>query len=369
MNVIDKYFRQFTDKLSYIDLKNEQDQYVEYGLNDLPLPIILDELVEGFSTADFENEVNLIYIINGILYNIGVDPDFIYINDYKDILSKVLEKPSEFALSKAIKTAEKDKEKSLIYSRAAYILDEKNELTAYNYARLLWTLEDVKDEERHVFVEEAVRILERILHYNDQDPLANYELGNIARATGDFIKANSYYKRVLTYSDNEDLKEDVRDSIKKIEPDVAVQDSIYYINKMNYPRAINTLMEARKNSSRYDIPYYLAISYMNQENPQMAELFFEEALDKGADFANLYTDLVYTKYLLKKDIEALEIANEALEKYPAEIKLRYNRAIILISMGRKEKAIEDLDFILEYSDLSDEMFNQIMKVKEAIMEK
>ena len=96
---------------------------------------------------------------------------------------------------------------------------------------------------------------------------------------------------------------------------------------------------------------------------------FEESLEKGADFSTLYTDLVYVKYLLNKEYEAIQIANEAVEKYPSDIKLRYNRAVILISLNQNKKAIEDLDFILEYQDLSDEMFNQIMKIKESIYNK
>lgn len=369
MNVINKHFRKNADKLSYIDLKNKTDQYVEYGLNDIPLPIILDEMMEGISSHDFENEINLVYIVNGILFNLAVDPEFLYMQDYKKILNNVLDNPSAFALSKAIKISERDYEKSLLYSRAAFLLDEKNELAAYNYARMLWNMTDVKDEERHVFVEEAVRILERILNYNEKNPLANFELGNISKSTGDYVKANSFYKRAMeAASDNDLLKDEIREAILKIAPDVAVENAIYFINRMNYSNAIEELMEARKNSSRYDIPYYIAISYMNQENPDLAEQFFEEAIEKGADFASLYTDYVYIKYILNKDIEAVQIANEAIEKYPSEIKLRYNRAIILISQGRKDKAIEDLDFILEYADLSDEMFNQIMKVKESIME-
>lgn len=369
MDVINKYFRQKADKLSYIDLKNEKAEYQEVGIAGIPLPIILDEMVDGINNKNFNNEIDLIYIVNGILYNIGVDPEFLYIGDYKKILNNLFPNPSEYALSKAIKISERENEKANVFSRAAFLLDERNELAAYNYARVLWTLQDIKEEERHVFVEEAVRILERILAYNEENPLANFELANIFRSTGDYIKADSYLKRVLNFTDNEELKNEARDLMQKIAPDVAVENSIYYINKMNYPRALSELMTARKNSSRYDIPYYIAIAYMNQNQMDMAEKFFEEALDKGADFASLYTDLVYVKYMLKKNFEALNIANEALENYPSEIKLRYNRAIILSSMGQDDKAIEDIDFILEYDDLSDEMFNQLMILKESILEK
>lgn len=365
MNIIEKHFRTKTDRLSYIELKDNISDYSQFGLKDIPLPIILDEMMDGIKNEDFQNEINMEYIVNGILFNIAIDPEFMYIDEYKEILNNLLENPSRFALSKAISSMDKYIDNAILYTRAAFLLDEKNELAAYNYARFLWNIE-VDESEKHVYVEEAVRILERILNYNEENPLANYELGNISRATGDFIKANSYYNRALRYSENEELNEEIRDQINKISPDVAVENAIYFINRMNYSNAISELMEARKNSNRYDIPYYIAISYMNQENPTLAEQFFEEAIDKGADFATLYTDLVYLKYILGKEFEAIDIATQALEKYPTDIKLRYNRAIIYVSKGQNEKANEDFDFILEYQDLSDEMFNQIMKIKESM---
>ncbi len=362
MNPIDKYFRQKTDKLSYIELKENTYKYNSLGISDIPLPILLDDMVDGIATNNFDNEIKMEYIFNGILLNIAIDNEFLYINDYIDILKRAFEKPSNYAMQKTMENIGIDNEKALLYSRAAFILDEKNELAAYNYASMLWLLEVSKDE-RHIFVEEAVRILQRILNYNNQNSLANYEMGNISSSTGQYIKANSYYKRALENTDNEELKEVIRDQMQKIAPDVSVEDAIYLINKMNYNNAIIELMEARKNSSRYDIPYYIAISYMNQEDLQMAEKFFEEAIDKGADFATLYTDYVYLKYILGKTLEALKIADGAIEKYPTELKLRYNRAIINISLKRFDKANEDFDFILEYSDLSDEFYNQIMKIK------
>lgn len=365
MNIIDKYFRQFADKLSYIELKENFDKYKQIGLNDLPLPIILDEMMDGISSKNFENEISIEYIINGILYNIAIDPEFMHINEYKDILSKLIDDPSKFAMAKVMKFMETDKQKSMLYNRAAFILNERNEFAAYSYARILWTL-PIDKEEKHVYVEQAVRILERILSYNDKYPLAAFELGNIFRSTGDYIKANSYYNMALRASENEQLNEQIRNYITEISPDVAVENAIYYLNRMNYSTAIDSLMDARKQSSRYDIPYYIAIAYMNNSNPQMAEQFFEEAIDKGADFATLYTDYVYIKYILNKPFEAIEIANQAIDQYPSEIKLRYNRAVINVAQGRNDKANEDLDFILEYQDLSDEMFNQIMKIKEAM---
>lgn len=367
MNKVDNYFLSKSDKLSYIELKNKMSEYEKVGMIDIPLPIILDELMKGISNSDFQNEISMEYIINGILFNIAVDKDFRYISDYKDILKNTVKEPVKYSINLGIKHFETDIERSLIYFRAAFILDESDEFAAYNYARLLWNADCAK-EDRSLFIEQSIRILERIIRHNENYPLAYFELGNINRAMGEWLKADSFYKKTLNHLEIEELREEVRNKINEIAPDVAVENAIYFINKMDYFRAIETLMDARKNSGRYDIPYYIAVAYMNRENPEMAEVFFEEAIDKGADFSTLYVDYTYTKYILGKDIEALQIANSALEKYPADIKLRYNRAIIYISLKKYDKANEDFNFILEYQDLSDELFNQIMIIKENLKE-
>ncbi|MFM1524309.1 MULTISPECIES: tetratricopeptide repeat protein [Helcococcus] len=366
MNIIEKYFRKKADKVSFIELKENIDYYRNYGIEDIPLPIILDDMMDGMTHNEFDNEIKIEYIIDGMLYMVAIDPEFLYVNEYKHILGKLLDDSSKYALSKAVKFYDTNFEKALLFTRAAFLLNEENEMAAYSYAKLLWNIE-VSKEDREIFIEQSIRILERILRYNETYSLANFELGNISKATGKYIKANNFYNRALRNAEFEELKDTIRDEMNKIAPDVAVENSIYYINKMDYSTAISELMEARKNSSRYDIPYYIAIAYMNKENPELAEQFFEESIEKGADFAMLYTDLVYIKYVLKKDVEALHLANDSIEKYPSEIKLRYNRAIILMSINKFDKAIEDFDFILEYQDLSDEMFNQIMKIKESIM--
>lgn len=236
-------------------------------------------MMMGMTNSEFDNEIKIEYIIDGILYMIAIDPEFIYINEYKKILGKLLDNSSKYALLKSVKFYNKNFEKVLLFTRAAFLLDEQNEMAAYSYAKLLWNI-DVSKEYKEVFVEQAIRILERILRYNESYSLANFELGNISKATGKFIKANNFYNRALRNAEFEELKDAIRDEMNKIAPDVAVENAIYYINKMDYSTAISELMEARKNSSRYDIPYYLAIAYMNKENPKLAEQFLKNLLKK-----------------------------------------------------------------------------------------
>ncbi|MGF0040497.1 tetratricopeptide repeat protein [Peptoniphilaceae bacterium SGI.131] len=363
MDRIEKYFIAKADKLSYIELKNKKSDYRDLGIEDIPLPIIVDDLMDGISKQDFSNKLELKYIVDGMLYNLAIDKDFKYNSDYVTVLNKILKEPETYAVKRGMDFLSQNEDRALVFFRAAFILKDSYAYGAYNYARLLWR---VALEEKSSFVEQSIRILERIIRYDESFVLAYYELGEINLALGDFIKADSFYRKSLQLAEDENVKNEIREKINSIFPDVAVANAIYYINRMDYNKSIEILLDARKNSLRYDIPYYIAVSYVNMEKSDMAEIYFEEAIEKGADFATLYVDYTYVKYVLGKDVEALRIADQALEKYPTDIKLRYNRAIINIELGKYDKANEDFDFILEYQDLSDELFNQIMIIKESM---
>lgn len=367
MAYIDKFFRDKSDKLSYLELKNQKEVYVDYGLNDIALPIVADDLMMALQNDHFQNEVSSEYIVDGMLYNIAIDPDFKYVQDYKNVLKNMISDPSKFAVSRGIEYFDKDPERALIFFRAAYLINPEDNYAAYNYARMLWRL-DVDEDKKSEFIASSIKILENTINKDDKFALGYYELGNINQALGEYLKSMNYYKNTLERVDLDSVKEEVRMKMKEVEPDALIEDAIYSINRMNYSRAIELLNEVQKNSNRYDALYYLAVCYMNQENFELADEFFEKAVKGGADFATLYIDYIYVKYIKGEVIEALNLANNALEAYPADLKIRYNRALIYVQLDQVDKAIEDLDFILEYDDLSDEFFSQVMTVKQALME-
>lgn len=365
MTIIDKYFREKANKLAYLELKNEKEKYIDFGLNDIALPIISDDLMYALQNEHFENEVGTEYIVEGMLYNIGVDPSFKYSQDYINVLRNTVDEPVKFAISKAVASLEKDIERAIILFRAATIVDDTDKFAKYNFARLLWRL-DVDEYYKEAFIARSIEDLEDLISTDQDYSLAYYELGNIFRALGEYLKAMSYYRHALELVDVEDVKEEIRGIMKEIEPDALVEDAIYYINRMNYSKAIDLLYEAQKNSSRYDVLYYLAVAYMNQEDFVMAEEYFDRALKGGADFATLYIDYIYVKYSSGQIVDALNLANEALEKYPTDLKIRYNRALIYVELGKTDRAVEDLDFILEYADLSDEFSAQVREVRNSL---
>ena len=82
---------------------------------------------------------------------------------------------------------------------------------------------------------------------------------------------------------------------------------------------------------------------------------FANAIKEHAEFRELYNDYAISLYMNKEDDKALEIIEEGLEKYPEDPRLIYNKIQINLSMGNIKQAKKDIDNLLTYDDLSDEI--------------
>lgn len=183
---------------------------------------------------------------------------------------------------------------------------------------------------------------------------------------GNYAKATAYYQRAMAHTDQEPILSELREAIRRIAPETAIENGLYAMRRADFESAIEILMEAKAESNRYDVDYYLGVAYQSMGNYDASVEALSASLQKGGDFGELYNALVFSLSQKGEIVHAGEVADEGLKKHPADLRLRYNRAALLGKMGKKEKAIEDLDFILEYADLSDEMFNQTMILKTEI---
>ena len=177
MNNLDAYFIKYTDRLAYIELKEES---TNEDLKGISLPIYIEDMKEGIQTGEFASEINLEIILEAMLLNLAIDPNFIYRNQYEKVLKKYLKNIGDYTANKSVNYEEKDKTKALLMARSGYILNSENKYNAYLYARLLWPLayED-EGEYQNDFVKESLRILQEILKQDEEFKLSYYELGNI----------------------------------------------------------------------------------------------------------------------------------------------------------------------------------------------
>lgn len=386
---IEAYFRAKNTRVAFIELK-EQASSAPSSLLGVPIPIRLRDFLEGVEEA-FDQEIPMRAILSGMVWMLAIDPEFRYVSVYRQFLQEALKDPVGYALhlgmghvkqAYALKDEidqdahfhenaphpdERDQkvneewEAALLSFRGAYLLNPDEPVAAVQYARLLW-----QSAPQSAFLVEANHLLEEVLRKEEDDVAANTALGELQEHTGRYLKATAYYSHALAHCEHETMKEELRQSITRIAPDAAMENAIYYLRRADYDRAREALMKAKAESKRYDADYYLGVVYQNTGNFAAAEQAFRTALDEGGNLEDIYNGLVYALNAQNKVKEAIAAASEGLEAHPDALRLLFNRAVLYVDQGERKKAQEDIDEILSYDDLSDELFNEVMRLREQL---
>ena len=364
MGSLDGYFIKYTDRLAYIELREDS---LNEELKGISLPIYVEDMKEGIKTGDFKNEINLEIILEAMLINLAIDPNFLYRKEYEKVLEKYLKNIGDYTANKSVYCEESDKTQALLLARAGYILDSANKYNAYLYARLLWPLAYGDDGQyQNDFVKEALRILQEILKNDEKFKLSYYELGNIYANLGEYIKARSYYNNALRLTDDEIAKNDIRNKLISIDDNAEIEQALYYIGKSNYNEAVRTLTKLLSKTKRADAYYYLGVAYQNIGNYENSIMAFEQSLELNADFRELYNDYAISLYLNKNEFEALKVIGEGLKKYPQDPRMTYNKIQINLVVGNTEKAKEDIEELLTYDDLTEEIKENLKIIKTSL---
>ena len=358
---LDNYFIKFTNNLAYLDLKESADYEL---LNDLPLPIYVSDMQSGILTGQMADKIDVENFLQGMLINIGADPEFIHNEEYKSIIAHYIPDVSKYTASISLNIADEDIGKALLLLRAGYLLNPLDNYNAYLYARLLWPRAyEVEDKFKDDFIRESLEILQSILNKDNNFAIAYYELGNIYANLGEYVKSRNYYNNALRKTDTDEACNEIRDRLSEINDNAEIEEALYFIGKGNYNEAIIKLTGLLSNKKRADAYYYLGVAYQNIEQYENSIMAFENSLDSGAEFRELYNDYAISLYVSGKEIEALDLIDEGLLKYPSDPRLAYNKIQINLTLGNLSRAKEDIEELLTFGDLSDEIRANLMTIK------
>lgn len=358
---LDNYFIKFTNNLAYLDLKESADYEL---LNDLPLPIYVSDMQSGILTGQMADKIDVENFLQGMLINIGADPEFIHNEEYKSIIAHYIPDVSKYTASISLNIADEYIDKALLLLRAGYLLNPLDNYNAYLYARLLWPRAyEVEDKFKDDFIRESLEILQSILNKDNNFAIAYYELGNIYANLGEYVKSRNYYNNALRKTDTDEACNEIRDRLSEINDNAEIEEALYFIGKGNYNEAIIKLTGLLSNKKRADAYYYLGVAYQNIEQYENSIMAFENSLDSGAEFRELYNDYAISLYVSGKEIEALDLIDEGLLKYPSDPRLAYNKIQINLTLGNLSRAKEDIEELLTFDDLSDEIRANLMTIK------
>ncbi len=351
MDFINEYFRKKTDKITFIEFKENVAMNIKgYPLDKyIPLPIITNVLISGIVEGNMEEEVKLAHILDGIIYLMGIDPLFMHMEDYKNILLSYNKKAEDYIFYKGIKYIEgNDYDSAAIYFRALKYINPENINGIFNYAL---TLEEIakryfekEEEEKGLkFLEKSTNELETILDIDDKYPLAYYKLGYHYKFQEQYLKAKHFWTKQLTLDKDEIRLQEIRGEIELIENDVALETGLTYLSREYYDKALDTFLKLLPKFDKWwELKYLIGICYKGLSDFENAIDYFQGALELYKTDSDLYNELGICLFTIGDIDHAIEIFTEGIENIPDDYKLLFNRGLCYLKLGQLEDAYKDI---------------------------
>ncbi|MBN1686464.1 MAG: tetratricopeptide repeat protein [Spirochaetales bacterium] len=212
----------------------------------------------------------------------------------------------------------------------------------------------------------------RVIKRTGRDYEMHLLLGEAFRNLGSFSKARNHFTRAWEVDRNRieplygiamvlwhvgDHKEMLTylDKIDRIDPGNAI--AAYYralcLRELNAPsnEVIPALQNAlRKNTPDKYLTTALGAEYLDDSRPDLAEKWFEKALEFAPSHQDALQGLIETYEALEEDQKSARSYELYLKKFPADLQIRNNYIHLLLDMEKFEDAIAQIQAALPISN-------------------
>lgn len=253
-NRLDKYVLDKAEELVFITIDKSEDLGLigyEVPKGGIKIPIKSNVLVKSIKDNKAQEEINMMSMIDAMIYLEGIDPDFIYNVEYDDLIETFARKSNfdymdymGYMSNQAYSKGEiRD---ALVYIRAYLRMEPDDIMGLYQYAIICQELslryqkdEDVKA--MNDFLLEALASLEKIIGLDDSFALAYYQLGFHYSNQNQFVKAKLTWDRALDLGLDDETRTDIMENLAKID------------HKVRYEHAYNLVFQGKAEEGLQDL--------------------------------------------------------------------------------------------------------------------
>lgn len=253
-NRLDKYVLDKAEELVFITIDKSEDLGLigyEVPKEGIKIPIKSNVLVKSIKDNKAQEEINMMSMIDAMIYLEGIDPDFIYNVEYDDLIETFARKSNfdymdymGYMSNQAYSKGEiRD---ALVYIRAYLRMEPDDIMGLYQYAIICQELslryqkdEDVKA--MNDFLLEALASLEKIIGLDDSFALACYQLGFHYSNQNQFVKAKLTWDRALDLGLDDETRTDIMENLAKID------------HKVRYEHAYNLVFQGKAEEGLQDL--------------------------------------------------------------------------------------------------------------------
>lgn len=375
MDKINNYFKEYTKNLTFIELKDNSQLNIKGYLvsSSMPLPIITEVLIKEVKDGNLAEEINLEKVIEGIIYLLGVDNEFQYVEEYIQILKSFNEKIIDYILYKGMKNFEDGEyDNSAINYRALLTIDKNNVNGLFNYALALEELataflKQEKTEAATDFLMASTNELETILDVKEDYSLAYYKLGFHYKFFEQYLKAKLIWGKFLVL-DKDDLRlQEIREEIELIDEDVYFETGVTYLTYNDFGKALDSFLKLMpKYENHWNTNYLIGLCYKGIEELETAIEYLTIALNLNKEAIDVYNELGIILFNMGDIVKAIAIFSEGVDNCTEDYKLFFNRGLGYIQLGQYEIALRDIERAYSLNPHDENITLQKEKIEELL---
>lgn len=323
------YIKKEVEKILFIEINKDITFQIknQFTLKKGEYPILADNLKELALRGDSNIQLN--YILDGIITLLGVDSDFIYKHSYINLLKNIFAIDS-YIISQIERYKNTNTKKALIYANTLCLLNK----TETNLINRIYLLFDLQNKTGLDFSDEIESSLKEVLEINQDNPTANYNLA-LYYLNYDKTLAKYHLRKCLNHPIT---KNEAQELLEKIEAVENYDRAIDHIKAENYEEALKILVPiVEEDTENLDAIYYVALCYRNLGLNEKALYYLNELLDKP-ERAEVYIEMGLNLAALSYFQEALVYFKNALKIKPDDATIICNIGVCHLYLGDKESA-------------------------------
>lgn len=360
MNKKDKYFEEFYEKnrndMSFISIKNGaaiKFKDKTYRPNkELPVPVRVQKLIEDIQKQDEIDGITLNNIIDGIIYIIGTDFNFGFVEDYLNMLDELNFDLKPYIVFCINKFEYEESEDGVVYGKALVNLaeDEKN---CFVYASALEKMGlkhsvEGREEKSQYFLSEANKYFEKCIDYDEKFALAYYKLGFYYKRSQQYVKAELIWNKHQKVDDDTLRIDEIRNELIRLRPYVDFENGYNLVLKEKPEEGLELLLPlVKKYGNWWNLLFFIGLAYRMLGKYDIAETYFENVLKLEEEQKDAINELGLCKLCRGKYVEATELFTDLLNIEPGNCEVFCNRAVALMYNDQLDRAREDIQTALK----------------------
>lgn len=272
---IEKYILEKSEELVFITINEDSELSLDgYTVpkEGLKAPMKSDVLVKNIKENTAHESLNMMSMVDAMLYMQGIDSNFVY-NDEYDKFIDAFEKKLDFdrfpylgyMSSQSYQKGEVTD--ALVYIKSFLRKGSEDIMALYQYSIICQELalryqKDGNQEGMNDFLMEALYALEHILDIDDKFALAYYQLGFHYSNQNQYVKANYVWNRALDLGLDADLAAELQENIGNISFKVEYEEGYNLVFQGKAEEGLKKLLPLEdENPDWWNLLFIISLAY------------------------------------------------------------------------------------------------------------